>query len=165
VFVKVLDDCCWGLLVFFRHDWLEHLLLPDYTVAKSVELRVTVRYHLVRSLRLADQKLAISQVTTDISTNHHRKLIYCQLRGCTIVPPVVVVSPADGIELIRVLILDSVLPDFSLDLWLSVGLENLLLARNCWCSCRACVSTAANILRSLKINNNETFTLSKTVYH
>ncbi len=61
---------------------------------------------LVRVFRFPHQVLAIREIASDFTAYHHRQLIDGELGRGSVVSPVVVVSAADSIQLIRMLFLD-----------------------------------------------------------
>ena len=61
----------------------------------------------MHGLGFMHQVLAIGEVASDLLANHHGKLIDGQFGRRSIMPPVVVVSSADSVQLVRMFVLDS----------------------------------------------------------
>ena len=101
-----------------RFSLITHYRKPLYSSIQSEILN----YHLYGKIPLGGrfglphEILAVGQVAADFATDHHRKLIDGELGGRAVVAPVVVVCTADRVELVRVLVLDYLLPDSLLDL-------------------------------------------------
>ena len=107
---EVLFEVGWnGLWVFHvppLHERPKHLLLAHDAISKSIELRSAIINLLVHGLGFVHQVLAVREVAPDFLANHHRQLIYGQLCRRSIVPPVVVISAANRVQLVRVLVFD-----------------------------------------------------------
>ena len=141
VLFQVVGECARVLLqVEVTYHRSEDLLLTDNAAPEVVILVHAVGDPLTGGLGLIHQVLAVGQVAADLPAYHHGQLINRDLRGRPVVPPVVIVRPTDRIELIRVLVLDGLLPQAVLNLQ-GRELEMCLpLARTGWAAPRPCSS-------------------------
>jgi hypothetical protein len=73
---EVVRDCIWVLAVHFGDKVPENLLLTDYTVAETVELRLAIGNILRCIAGFSNQVLAIGKIAPDVSANKHGQLIY-----------------------------------------------------------------------------------------
>ncbi len=104
------------LQVHLSYHRTEDFLFTNNTRPEIVVLVRAVGYFLAGALGLPHQVLTVGQVTANLPAYHHGQLIYRQFWRGSIVPPIVVISSTYGVELIRVFLLDDLLPDAILDL-------------------------------------------------
>jgi len=125
------------LQVQVTHHRPKDLLLPDNAAPEVIVLVIAVGDPLTGGLGLPHQVLAVGQVAADLAAYHHGQLVYRDLRGRPVVPPIVIVRPAYRVELVRVLVLNRLLPQAVLNLQGRELKRVVLTPRQNWLGCAA----------------------------
>lgn len=110
VFLQVVGDRHRVLPVLLGDEVPKDFLFADNALSERVELGVTVRDALRGRLGSADEVLAVRQVAAHLFADHHAEFVDAQFGAGSVVPPVVVVGPANGIKLVWVFVLDRFFP-------------------------------------------------------